>query len=100
MRYLFRDATYDKWIIQYIKPLGIDSDGDLIANNIGHMRLLSQYIEAREPRMIVIALLGRRIIGCSNEDKKRGPVLQAFQKRHRRFPDETYEWKEAEFVLD
>ncbi|TVT39651.1 hypothetical protein FNT36_18595 [Hymenobacter setariae] len=64
------------------------------------MRLISQYIERREPATIVIALLGRGIIGCSNEDKMRGPILQAFQKEYKRLPDAHYTWTAVEFVLD
>jgi hypothetical protein len=64
------------------------------------MQILSHYIEYRERNTIVIALLGRGIIGCSNEDKCKGPILQAFQQEYQRLPDKHYEWKVAELGID
>ncbi|TVT43135.1 hypothetical protein FNT36_03310 [Hymenobacter setariae] len=100
MRYLFHDLSYKNRIIRYIRLPEIDSDGPQITTNIEGMLLLSQYIERHEPATIVIALLGRGIIGCSNEDKMRGPILQAFQKEYKRLPDAHYTWTAVEFVLD
>jgi hypothetical protein len=100
MRYMFRDVTYRSTIIRFVKPLGIDSDGYLIATNVAEMQILSQYIEYREPDTIVIALLGRGVIGCSNEDARRGPIIRAFQKEHKRLPDKCYQWRVGELVID
>jgi hypothetical protein len=100
MHYLFRDVAYRGKIIRFVKPLDIDSDGCRIATNIAEMQILSQYIEYSELNTIVIALLGRGIIGCSNEDKRKGPVLQAFHQEYQRLPDKHYEWKVAELVID
>jgi hypothetical protein len=100
MRYLFRDVAYKGKPIRFIKPPNIDSDGPYIATNIAEMQVVSQYIEYIEPQTIVIALLGRSIIGCSKEDKYKGPVLQAFKKENRRLSDKYYEWKAAEISKD
>jgi hypothetical protein len=100
MRYLFHDTAYKGKIIRYVKPPGIDSDGPKVAPNIQEIQVLSQYIEYREPDTIVIALLGRKIVGCSNEDPTRGPILAAFQREHKRLPDSRYKWKTAELVID
>lgn len=100
MRYLFHDTAYKSRIIRYVKSPGIDSDGPQVTPNIKEMQILSQYIEYREPKTIVIALLGRKIVGCSNGDPTRGPILAAFQREHKRLPDSSYTWKAAELVLD
>jgi hypothetical protein len=100
MRYLFRDVAYKSKTIRFVKPPEIDSDGDIITNKIAEMQVLSQHIEYRERQTIVIALLGCGIIGCSKEDKTRGPILQAFQQEYQRMPDKAYQWKAAEIVLD
>lgn len=100
MQYLFRNIAYKSKTIRYVKPPGIDSDGDLIASNIAEMQVLSQYIEYREADNIVIALLGRGVIGCSMEDKVRGPILEAFQREHPRLADKNYEWQVAELIID
>ncbi|MFD1872296.1 hypothetical protein [Hymenobacter bucti] len=100
MWYLFHDVAYQNKTIRYVKPPDIDSDGFHIATNFAEMRVLSQYIEYREPATIVIALLGRGIIGCSNEDKIRGPILEAFQREYQRLPDKSYKWRAAELVID
>jgi hypothetical protein len=100
MRYLFRDVAYRHKTIRFIKSPDIDSDGDTLTTNIAGMHFLSRYLEYKEPHTIVVALLGRGIIGCSKEDKIRGPILHAFQKEYRRLPDKDYEWKAAELVID
>lgn len=100
MRYLFRDIAYRSKTIRFVKPPDIDSDGDIITSNIAEMQVLSQYLERKERHIIVIALLGRGIIGCSAEDKNKSPILHAFQQEYQRLPDRTYEWKVAEIVMD
>lgn len=100
MRYLFRDVAYKNKTIRFVKPPEIDSDGDILTSNLAEMQVLSQYIEYRELHTIVIALLGRGVIGCSTEDNLRGPILRAFQQEYRRLPDSAYEWEVAELVID
>lgn len=100
MRYLFHDITYQDKVIRFIKPLDIDSDGARITTNIAELQVIGRYLEYKEPNTVVIALLGRGIIGCSKEDKTRGPVIQAFQKNCKRLPDASYMWKTAELVID
>lgn len=100
MRYLFRDVAYKGKTIRFVKPPDINSDGYRITTKIAEMHGISLYIEYKEPQTIVIALLGRGIVGCSWEDRSRGPILQAFQREYRRLPDNYYVWKVAEIVQD
>ena len=100
MRYLFRDVAYKCKTIRFVRSPEIDSDGDAIASNIAEMQIVSQHLEYKNLNLIVIALLGRGIIGCSTNDKKKAPILHAFQREYRRLPDKNYKWKVAEIVVD